>query len=349
MKTFRALRRLISLTVTLAALALTGGCISIGFHGSGRLPFSGSSIVGKLYGASGLITNASWYRYTAVWYDRGVLAGIDPIGYVWDSTVESLRDGEAPEHFTPEQQYYVGRGVSAALVNEYKMADTTDLRVQAQLRYLNQMAGFVNVSGPDGTGLWAGLHVGILESPKVGAFATPGGFIWITRGALDLVQSEDELAALMCHEMGHLVKEHSIKAYVKDGGGKVRPSPWIKNLDRLNPVAMHTGNYFGSMAERIARNAYTVDQEYEADQWGAVTLQLSGYDSRAMIRLFSRVDAYEAKNPDRGVYLANHPPVKDRVERLEEMFDDDKDMFKVTVSAEAKARRDARFRLVFGR
>jgi hypothetical protein len=61
------------------------------------------------------------------------------------------------------------------------------------------------------------------------------------------------------------------------------------------------------------------------------------------------VDAYEAKNPDRGAYLANHPPVSKRVEELEDLFDDDKDMFAVTVGAEAKARREARFRLVFGR
>lgn len=347
MHIFRALRRLVSVTVVLGALAFTGGCISIGFRGLGN--FGHLSGVAKGMNWVGGITGGSFFKYTSFWYGQGVLHGISPGNYLASSITESIANGDAPEEYSPEQQYYIGRGVSAALVNENKVADITDPKVQGQLRYLNQMAGYVYISAPDGAGLWAGLHVGILETPKVGAYATPGGFIWITRGSLDLIQSEDELAALLCHEMGHVAKEHAIKAYVKDGGGKVKPNPFIKNLGMLTPVPQYTGHLFGGMAERIANAKYGPDQELEADKWGAVTLQLAGYDSQAMIRMFKRVEGWEHAHPERGTYLANHPAVHDRVKEIDEFLGKNKELFQLQVSAEAKSRRDGRFKLVFGR
>ncbi len=347
MNNFRTIRRGISALVLLSALAFTGGCFSIGF--SGHFGHLGGSLGASISGL-GRLTGSNMFRYGAYWSGRGVFSGIRPGSYLATSIRESMaNDNKAPEEFSPEQQYYIGRGVSASLINEFKMANLDDPKVRLQLKYLNLMAGFVNVSAPDGAGLWAGLHIGLLESPKVGAYATPGGFIWISRGTLDLVQSEDELAAIICHEMGHVAKEHAIKAYVKDGGGQVKPNPFIKNLGMLSPLPRVTGNYFGSLAERVANNKYGKDQEFEADKWGAVSLQLAGYDAQAMVRMLKRVEAYEGKHADKGAYLANHPEVKDRVARLQDFFDDDKDMFKVTISADAKARRAARFKAVFGR
>lgn len=352
MNTFRMIRRVFGCLVLLGLLAFTGGCISIGFSGSlgglGRFGSFGGA-VGSSIRVAGVISNSNVYRYSAFWYSKGVHVGINPVDYVASSARESFEKGEAPEQFNPEQQYYVGRGVSASLISDAKMADLSNPTIRAQVKYLNQMAGFVNVSAPDGAGLWAGIHVGILETPRVGAYATPGGFIWVTRGALDLVMTEDELAALICHELGHVAKEHAIKAYVKDGGGKVKPSPWLKNLDKLNPVSRHTGNYFGGMAERIANNKYGADQEFEADQWGAVSLQMAGYESKSMIRLMQRVADYEKRNPDKGAYLANHPDVDDRIKKLEKFMKSEDDLFQVKVSVEASNRRNARFKATFGR
>lgn len=353
MTTLRVLRRILGGFFLCLALAAIGGCISVGFSGNigggvGKVFGSASSVARGVNFAVGL-TSRNWFRYTGYFYHVGVYSGVSPGRYLATSIRESMEQGEAPEEFSPEQQYYIGRGVSASLVNEFKPANLADPRIKAQLKYLNQMAGFINVSAPDGAGLWAGIHVGILESPKVGAYATPGGFIWVTRGALDLVQTEDELAALICHELGHVAKEHAIKAYVKDGGGKVKPNPFIKNLGMLTPFPRYTGQYFGSLAERIANNKYGKDQELEADRWAAASLQLAGYDSRALIRLLNRVDAWEKKNPDRGAYLANHPPVEDRIKEVESFMKKHNEVFQLKVSAEATSRRNARFKLVFGR
>jgi beta-barrel assembly-enhancing protease len=335
----RAARRMCGM---LLLALLVAGCGSIGFSIRGDV----GRFVGGTVGSSLRWTSDTWHRVNAHWYTRGVLVGVKPGQYVATSISQSMEKGEAPEEFSPEQQYYVGRGVSAALVDEFGMEELDPPAVQAQLSYLNRMAGFLQVTAGDGTGLWAGVRVGILDSRTVAAFATPGGFIWVTRGALQLVRSEEELAALLCHELGHVAHEHAIKAYVKDGGGQVRANPWLANLDLLNPVRFHTGNYFGGLAKRIAENRYTVDQEYEADQWAAVALQQAGYSHRALIRLLERIEEWEINTPDAGAYLANHPPVSDRLKRLEDFFRREADHFRPEVDAEAAQRQNERFRAV---
>lgn len=337
MNTLRIARRLVSAAVLSFMLFVTAGCISFGISGDVG-GFFGGSIGSTLNG----LTSKNWFGYTNYFVGTGSLSGLSPISYFHDVARYSMEDGEPPEQFTPEQQYYVGRGVSASLVNGFRIANVEDAKTRAQLKYLNQMAGFIKVSNPDGASLWAGVKVGILDAPEVAAFATPGGYIWITRGALSMVQTEEELAALMCHELGHIAHEHAIRNYAERK--TIKPNPFVRAAaNRLSAVNRNFGNYIGEMAEDIAKNSYSKDQEYQADEWGMVTLQLAGYSHTAMYRLLERVEAWEKKNPQQGQYLQGHPPVKDRIERLKDYVDDHQDAFKLEVKAENTKRQNLRF------
>ncbi len=288
------------------------------------------------------------------WISAAIHIGVWHAGrvghYVAKSAIESAQQGKVdPENYTPEQEYYIGRGTSAALVDRYGVSDPGNAQVQLKLKYTNRMAGYMWGSATSDTALWSGVTVGILKSPEVAAYNTPGGFIWITEGALNLVRSEDELAALVAHELGHAANNHAVKAYVKDGGGQVKPSPWISNLDGLTPVGTFSGNYFGSLAEDIANNEYGEDQEFEADEWAVWTLSASGYEPQAMGRLMKRIEAYEKTHPDMGAYLENHPPVSDRIKRINDIIDDNNVLGGIEVSADIRAKQAARFKLHLGR
>ena len=276
----------------------------------------------------------------------GIYQGIKVIRYVAISAAESMAQGEVEEHFSPEQQYYIGRGVSASLVDTYKQADLKDPKIKRQIEYLNQMAGYISVTNPDGDALWAGVHVGILETDQVAAFATPGGFVWLTRGTLNLVKSEDELAAVICHELGHVAHGHAIKSYIKDGGGRVKPNPWIKNLGMVTPLPRASGQFFGGLAKRIAENKYGPDQEIEADQWGTYALTVSGYDPKAMVRMLKRVKAWQKKHPKRGDYLKHHPKVDDRIDRIKDLIDDAEEL-QVKIHDEERRKQAKRYKKVF--
>ena len=76
-------------------------------------------------------------------------------------------------------------------MDTYKQADLKDPKIKRQIEYLNQMAGYISVTNPDGDALWAGVHVGILETDQVAAFATPGGCVLSTRGTQTLGHTDD--------------------------------------------------------------------------------------------------------------------------------------------------------------
>jgi beta-barrel assembly-enhancing protease len=176
------------------------------------------------------------------------------------------------------------------------------------------------------------------------AFATPGGYIWISKGALLMVQTEGELAALMCHELGHVAKEHAIQAYIEANGGEVKPNPWVKALGGGLPG--NFGNFVGGLADKIAQDGYGEDQEFEADQWGIVALQMAGYSHKDMFRLFDRVKSWQTKHPTEERYLKNHPEIDARIEKLKDFVEDSDNapLFDFVVDPNSVKRQEVRFK-----
>ncbi|MDC1142431.1 M48 family metalloprotease [Planctomycetota bacterium] len=267
---------------------------------------------------------------------------LDVIRYVATSAAESVAEGEVPDNFSPEQSYYIGRGVSAAVIHEFGAANPNDPKVKLQLEYLNEMAGYLAVNGNFETALWSTVTVGLLDSDEVAAYSTPGGFIWITHGAIKLCENEDQLAAIIAHELGHAAMDHAIEAY----GNEVRPSPWIRNLKMLSPLGMNFGQLIGSLAKQIIDEGFNEDQEFDADKWGAMTLSNAGYSGRAMLDLLRRVERFEqaAKTPSK--YLKNHPDIDERIEEIEDMLDDAATL-DYEVSIKGRDARKVRFKAVF--
>ncbi len=355
MSKFTVIRRLISLALLASIPVIISACGSIGFgiHARGD--------VGRAFGVGGTalraynfvngVTGSAWYGYTSHFQAQGTLQGLSPSRFAGRVVRNLVEQGRAPQpgQLTPEQQYYIGRGVSGSLVAEFGMADLDDPRVRIQMEFLNSLGGFMYTAAPDGTSLWAGVKVGLLDTDTVCAYATPGGFVWVSRGALALCESEDELAALLAHELGHMANEHSIAAYHKDTGGKIRLD--VAFLDAAAEGAAdfdrNLGNYVHGQAKRVRDDPYTEDQEFQADQWAVVTLQLAGYRHDALYRLLERFDSWQRSNPDRSRYLGNHPPVEKRLSAVKRFVGDNEDAFKLQVGATAQARQHARFTATF--
>lgn len=266
----------------------------------------------------------------------------DVFNYVASSIADDLANGDVSDQFSPEQSYYIGRGVSASLIDTYGIADPNNRKTAEQLEYLNEMAGYLAYNGLFKTALWSTITVGILETSDVCAFSTPGGYIWVSRGAIQLCENEDQLAAILAHELGHAAHDHAIKAY----GDDLRPNPWIRNLGMLSPLGINFGALIGGLAESIVNKGYAEDQETEADKWGAITLAASGYSAKSMVNLLNQVERYEQKSPTPGKYLENHPDIEDRIEEVEDLIDDIPTLA-LSINSKAKKSRTARFKVIF--
>jgi hypothetical protein len=288
------------------------------------------------------------------------------------SAIESLENGEVAQEYTADQQYYIGRGVSAAVLTRYEpILDDSDQH-RAQIVYMNEMGGYIREASLNVTRneedlgdhisrddeakqriehlyLFKGLHVGILNTDEVAAFATPGGFIWVSRGSINMCRTEDELAAIVCHELGHVVMDHGMDNYREANNDQISDNPLFKNAMGDSTLGATFGDMIGGVADDLIDSGYSKDQEFEADNWGTRALAEAGYDPHAMVRMLKQVEAYEKSHGGKGGgYLDNHPAAKDRIEQVEDLIKDAKlKPARATMSQEAIRDRQVRFEKTF--
>jgi predicted Zn-dependent protease len=155
----------------------------------------------------------------------------------------------------------------------------------------------------------------LLADPQtVNAFALPGGQIFITFGLLRLLDSEDEVAGVLGHEIGHVVGRHSNEQMAK--------AQLSQGL--VNAVVMAGGADYGMTAGQIAQfvsqlknTAYGRGDELESDQLGVRFLIRAGYDPNALIRVMEVLKkAAAGRAPPE--FLSTHPDPDNRVERIKE-------------------------------
>lgn len=158
----------------------------------------------------------------------------------------------------------------------------------------------------------------VISSEVVNAFAVPGCYIYITRGLLSIMNSEDELASVLGHEVGHITAEHSAGRQTRGtiaGIGAIAVGILTKN-GQLAQLAQQAG--------QVYTLSYSRGQEFEADDRGVSYLITSGYNAYAasdMLQALGVNDALAAKTTNRTAgseipaWARSHPMTQDRVTR----------------------------------
>ncbi len=162
-------------------------------------------------------------------------------------------------------------------------------------------------------------HFAVLDSSVVNAFAAPGGYIYITRGLLALLNSEAELATVLGHELGHVNARHSAKAMTRSillNLGLVIGSALSKEIRKFAP--------FVSIASQVLFLKYSRDNEYQADSLGVRYARRAGYNSGVMINFFKSLRKLEATGghtlPN---FLSTHPLTVKRIDRVKTLLKPD--------------------------
>ncbi len=160
-------------------------------------------------------------------------------------------------------------------------------------------------------------HFFVVEMPEPNAFALPGGFIYVSRGLLALTNSEDELANVIGHEIGHVAARHSVgrlsaAAPFAIVGGITGAVTGIVS-ERLGNVVSGVTQLAGT----IVLAPYSRDQEREADRVGIEMAARAGWDPRAMAAFLStleREDELKRGEPREASFFDSHPATPERVE-----------------------------------
>jgi len=204
------------------------------------------------------------------------------------------------------EEIRMGSGIAANLLGTSPLL--ADDKAQ---QYINQV------------GRWVSLHTerpdlpwkfGILASTDVNAFATPGGMIFITRGLLQKLNNESELAGVLAHEMVHVLRKHHLAALQKEARLGIASDLLGEALKDNNSQVLEKAIKAGT--EVYARGLDKED-EFEADRMGIVIATRAGYDPYGLPAVLQMLETGSAQDSSLALMFKTHPAPRDRLNLLD--------------------------------
>ena len=211
-----------------------------------------------------------------------------------------------------EREIDFGRGVSAKILGKYPI-----LRDQQTVRYISQI----------GTGISAQLgrpelryYFGILDTDEINAFAAPGGYIFVTLGALKLMRNEAQLAGVLAHELAHVNQKHIVRKLklqstdrsVTSGIAQVLGGATLTAkiaLERLNDLAF----------KMLMEEGLSKEDEADADKKALEMLMSTGYDLQSYLEYLQSLKPYLEQGQAK-VLSKTHPTIEFRYNNLREFI-----------------------------
>ena len=205
--------------------------------------------------------------------------------------------------FSQEDEIAIGRQAAGNILGAAPLVKDPSLQ-----RYVNRVGRWIASQSERPDLPW---HFGVIASDDLNAFAAPGGYVFVTRGLYRGLQSESELAGVLAHEIGHVVKKHHLKilqqARLADIGGKalatkVGENEYVKKL-------------IGNGAEIFAR-ALDKNAEFEADRVAVVLAARGGYDPFGLPTVLQDLARVSKDDTRVALLFKTHPPPDDRLAEL---------------------------------
>lgn len=227
----------------------------------------------------------------------------------------------AAETLTPENEYYIGRSVMAGL-----LAQTQEGKLRYPVYDKSALTDYVNTLGQalamssNRPETFGGYRFLVLDSDEINAFAAPGGLIVVTRGMIRCCRSEDALAAVLAHEVGHVQQQHGLRSIKKSritGAVTTALAEAGKTLggaDLAEAVKAFEGS-LQDVTQTLVVNGYGRAAEREADAAAVEILQRVGYDPHALVDMLEQMK--KQLKPGGMDFAKTHPDPADRIRDIE--------------------------------
>lgn len=213
---------------------------------------------------------------------------------------------QSVDNIDEPREIEIGRQLAAVLLGSKPL--DPDLALQ---RYVNRLGRWIALQSSRPQLPWT---FGVLDDPGFNAFATPGGYVFVTRGLVDRVD-EAELAGILSHEISHVTEKHHLKALA----AKARAG-----LATRLVASQLRSNLAGAISARmlaLGRELYSsgLDQsdEFEADRRGVGLAARAGFDPYGLPSVLQQLRTASPDNPLFTLTLATHPPAQQRLDQLE--------------------------------
>jgi len=154
----------------------------------------------------------------------------------------------------------------------------------------------------------------VVQMKEINGFSLPGGHIYITSALIKLA-NDNELASVLCHEVGHVAARHSLKTLKK----RQEYNDFAKSIGEITGIAGDIGRELGEALAQMAGEGiltfHSQDEEREADFLGVRDMTKAGFDAQGMITMFQKLQRIENQSPDLlGSLFSDHPDVQERID-----------------------------------
>lgn len=150
-----------------------------------------------------------------------------------------------------------------------------------------------------------------LQTHEVNAYALPGGFVFVAQPLIVLCeQQQDELAFIVSHEMAHVIRGHAMDRIMNQAVLSVATRTGARV-----PLPRHK---IAQLGLRLLKDAYSQDQELEADDFAVRLTRSAGFDPSASLRVLQRLEQHsgKAEQPEWASYFSSHPPFDLRMSKI---------------------------------
>ncbi len=244
-----------------------------------------------------------------------VLAGFALCKYYSQSQFNDITGATQHISITADQEIQLGLQSAPSMIEQYGGLHP-DEKAQRLVKQVGQQV--VKKSDASQTPYQYDFH--LLNDPEVvNAFALPGGQVFITAALFNKLQSEDQLAGVLGHEIGHVVARH--------GAERIAKEELTQGLTGAAVVA--SGDYSTAQAAQMIAGlinmSYGRDQELQADDLGVRFMTQAGYHPDALIGVMEILDSISGgqRQPE---FLSTHPSPQNRIEKIKLAIEKYKDL-----------------------
>jgi len=223
---------------------------------------------------------------------------------------------EANREFTTEEEVELGNGITAGFLGATRLHPDAGLQ-----RYVNRVGKWVAMHSERPELPWS---FGVIDAETINAFAMPGGSVLVSHGLVKRLQSESELAAVLGHEIAHVVKKHQLSAIqsslnsevLADFGKEAAGRAIGRRGDVMGLGSKAAGLGVDALKNGIFLRPLDRSMEYDADRMAVVLATRAGYDPYGLVAVMQMLAQATGDGSGASIF-DTHPSPLDRLGQLE--------------------------------
>jgi len=218
-----------------------------------------------------------------------------------------------------DEEVLIGKEMSASLLGAFPLSNNRDKQL-----YVNRVGVWLAMQTNRSNLKW---HFAVLDVQNINAFASPGGYIFVTRGLLDILDNEAQLAGVLSHEIAHVIERHHMSELQSNASFGIASdlSRFALRQSTGETLPNHilsdeVSHKLTTATKALYTNGLAKSDEFSADHLGMLITARAGYDPYAYLEVLHKLDKYSTDDSQLALLFKTHPKPAERLLNLEALI-----------------------------